>query len=521
MIRGTADSFYGYLHLLMVMKTILVFGAGKSATALINYLITNAEKENWQVVVADANLEQASKKIGTSTHGEAVSFDINNADERGDHINKADIVISLMPPALHFLIAQDCIRFKKNLLTASYVDEQMRSLKNEIEENGLLFLCEMGLDPGIDHMSARKMIDEIQGSGGQIHSFLSHCGGLVAAESDDNPWHYKISWNPRNVVNAGKSGAIFKLDGEIKELEYTDLFAEKRYVPVPGHEVLCWYPNRDSLSYIPIYGLQDCATFIRTTLRHPDFIYGWKNIIDLNLTTEKKEYDTDGKTLSEFFKEHLDKNGFSEWLEQKLHDQFDSTRGLLAELVNLVELEQKAAEKGIEQVEEFMVVDDNGDLKNIDIDDLKVNAAATLADKMHDASLTLKQLFFLGMDDEKTQINRGSCSAADVLQFALENKLALQAEDKDLVVMLHEFEYKLGRDNYRATSTLVVKGENEMDTAMARTVGLPLGIAARLILNGTIQTKGLHIPVSAAIYEPVLKELALHGIAFSEQTQML
>jgi saccharopine dehydrogenase-like NADP-dependent oxidoreductase len=290
---------------------------------------------------------------------------VNNDETRKEQIQQADIVISLMPPALHFLIAKDCIACKKNLLTASYVDEQMRSLQDSIKANGLLFLCEMGLDPGIDHMSAKKMIDEIHEDGGKIHSFLSHCGGLVAPESDDNPWHYKISWNPRNVVNAGKAGAIYKQDGEIKELEYKELFANKNYVSIPDHGVLCWYPNRDSLSYISLYGMQDCNTFIRTTLRHPDFMYGWKNLVDLNITDEKSLYDTKGKSLMTFFKEHMERNGFSEWLEHRLTEQFDSTKNLLAELVNLVELEQKAAEKGIEQVEEFMVVDDNGDLKQL------------------------------------------------------------------------------------------------------------------------------------------------------------
>jgi len=503
------------------MKQVLLFGAGKSASVLIEYLLDNAPKENWFLTLVDADLQAAQKKIADSPHGKAVSFDINNADQRIAVIGNADIVISLMPPSLHLLIAKDCILKKKNLLTASYVDENMKALRAEIEANGLLFLCELGLDPGIDHMSAKKMIDDIHESNGEIYSFLSHCGGLVAPESDNNPWHYKISWNPRNVVMAGKAGAIFKQAGEIKELEYKDLFSEKRYVPVPGHEVLCWYPNRDSLSYISTYGLEQADTFIRTTLRHPDFIYGWKNVVELNLTNENTRYDTNEKTLSGFFHEHMEKNGFSEWLEQKLHDQFDSTKNLLAELVNLVELEQKAAEKGVEQVEEFMVVDDNGDLKHIDIDDLKVNAAATLADKMHDASLTLKQLFFLGMDDDTTVIGKGNCSAADVLQFAIENKLALREDDKDMVVMLHEIEFTRANKKYKSTSTLLQTGKDDVHTAMAKTVGLPLGIAAKLILNGTIQLKGLHIPVSKEIYEPVLAELKLQGIVFKEEMQEL
>jgi saccharopine dehydrogenase-like NADP-dependent oxidoreductase len=503
------------------MKQILLFGAGKSATVLIDYLLKNAEAQNWVLTVVDADLATAEKKIGDSSFGKAVSFDIANEEERHEYINIADIVISLLPPALHFLIAKDCVRFRKNLLTASYVDEQMRSLKNEIADNGLLFLCEMGLDPGIDHMSAKKLIDGIRNEGGTIHSFYSHCGGLIAPDSDNNPWHYKISWNPRNVVTAGQAGAIFKQNGEIKELEYKELFAEKRFVSIPDYDALCWYPNRDSLSYISLYGLEECDTFIRTTLRHPDFIYGWKNVIETNLTSEKQTYNTDEKTLGQLFKEHMDNNGFSEWLEEKLREQFDSTKNLLAELVNLVELEKKAEEKGTEAVEEFMVVDEQGDLKKIDIDDLKVNAASTLADKMHDASLTLKQLFYLGLDDTETMVNKGECSAACILQFALEKKLALQPGDKDMVIMQHEIEFDKRGKKYKSTSTLLLTGEDDVHTAMAKTVGLPLGIAAKLILNGTIRLKGLHIPVVKEIYEPVLQELKLNGIEFKERMEEL
>ena len=503
------------------MKNVLLFGAGKSATVLIDYLLKTAEEEVWTVTVVDANIELAREKVGNSPVGRAVSFDISDEEQRRAYISESALVISLMPPALHHLVAADCILFKKNLLTASYVDAQMKAMENEIAANGLLFLCEMGLDPGIDHMSAKKIIDDIVFEEGVITSFLSHCGGLVAPASDNNPWHYKISWNPRNVVNAGKAGAIFKKDGAIEEWNYEDLFAEKRFVSVPDHEVLCWYPNRDSLSYIPVYGLEQCETFIRTTLRHPDFIYGWKNVVELKLTAEETVYETDGKSLAQFFKEHMDAHQFGPWLEQKLHEQFDSTKQLLQELLNLSQLEEEAARKGVEPVEDFMVVDETGDLQQLNIDDLKINAATVLADKMHDAKLTLKQLFFLGMDDERTLINRGRCSAADVLQFALEQKLALQPGDCDLVVMLHEIEFTKQQERYKTVSSLVLEGENDAHTAMAKTVGLPLGIAARLILTDKLKITGLKIPVDKEIYEPVLKELELHGVVFREQTVLV
>lgn len=340
-------------------------------------------------------------------------------------------------------------------------------------------------------------------------------------ESDDNPWHYKISWNPRNLVTAGKAGAVFKQNGETKQLAYEDLFAEKRYVAMPGAEPLCWYPNRNSLSYMETYGLHGTDTFVRTTLRHPDFIYGWKNLIELKLTNEEKQYETGGKTLLQFFKEHMERNGFGEWLQQKLHEQFDSTKSLLSELMNLVKLEEEAAEKGIDPVEEFMMVDDNGDLQNVDIDRLKISAAATLADRMHDANLTLKQLFFLGLDDDTTQVNLGECSAADVLQLALEKKLTLQPGDRDRVVMLHEIIYTKNGDTYKATASLVLDGEDDRRTAMAQTVGMPLALAAKFVLNETFRQKGLHIPVEQSFYEPLLNELSQHGIRFTEETVLL
>ena len=503
------------------MRQILLFGAGKSSTALIEYFLVNALAENWRLTVVDAMLEIVAEKMGQSPYGTPMAFDITNDEKRKAVIQSSDIIISLMPPALHILIAKDCLAAKKNLLTASYVDSQIKELENEIEAAGLLFLCEMGLDPGIDHMSAKRLIDEIHAEGGKITSFFSHCGGLVAPENDDNPWHYKISWNPRNVVMAGKAGAIFKQDGAIKELSYEDLFAEKRAVKIPDGDLLCWYPNRDSLSYISVYGLQETDTFIRTTLRHPDFMYGWKNLIDLKLTTEEKIYRTEGKTLMQFFKEHMELNGFGEWLQQRLHEQFDSTKNLLSELVNLVKLEEDAAKKGIEPVEEFMLVDDKGDLQNIDIDYLKISAAATLADRMHDANLTLKQLFYLGMDDEETMLNPGQCSAADVLQFALEKKLMLQPDDKDMIVMLHEISYQKEETEYKAISSFTLKGEDGRRTAMAQTVGLPLAIATKLILDGKLGLKGLHIPIHKEVYEPVLQELSKQGIQFKEETVLV
>src|SRR5665647_1683316 len=257
------------------MKTILLFGAGKSATSLIEYLGKCCDQNDWKFFVCDADLSLAESKIKNFKSARAVSIDVSNVEKRHELIPGSDIVISMLPPGLHFLVAKDCVMFSKNLLTASYVDEKIRSLKNEIEQKGLLFLGEMGLDPGIDHMSAMKMINDIKKEGGKITSFKSHCGGLVSPESDDNPWHYKITWNPGNIVMAGSSGAVYKLNGSIVTIPYHKIFTDNEVVNVPGLFPLAWYPNRDSLTYIDTYRLQDADTFIRTTLRHASFCHGW------------------------------------------------------------------------------------------------------------------------------------------------------------------------------------------------------------------------------------------------------
>lgn len=487
------------------MKQVLLFGAGKSSTVLIDYLLSHAKTENWELVVADANLQLAQDKIKGSPAGRAVSFDVLDKEKRQAFTRQCAIVISMLPPALHREVAKDCLRFSKHLLTASYLDDELRGLETEIREKNLLFLGEMGLDPGIDHMSAMKLINEIRSSGGKLTSFQSHCGGLVAPESDDNPWHYKISWNPKNIVLAGKAGAHYRENGAEKKLSYEELFTTCKMVEIPGLGSLSWYANRDSLSYTTLYGLQDIPTFIRTTLRHPDFMYGWKNLIDLKLTDETPQYDTGGRTLADIFKEHMDKNGFDEWLQKKFGERFSKTK-------DMPEKQKEREAQGTGTPELLMTADEKNGM-----DEVKTRGAASIGHTMHKADLALRQLFYLGLGDDTTKVNKGRCSPADILQFALETRLALQPEDKDMIVMLHELEYESAGKKQAVSSSLVVKGENSRYTAMAKTVGLPLGIAARLILNGRLQLRGLHIPVVSEIYTPVLKELEEHGIKFQEE----
>jgi saccharopine dehydrogenase-like NADP-dependent oxidoreductase len=500
------------------MKNILLFGAGKSATVLIDYLKTIAQENQWNVTIADVNLDTITQKIGGHKNLTAVALDIENTPIRNSLIANADIVISLMPPHLHFLIAQDCLQLSKNMLTASYIDEATNALNNEAKNKGILFLYEMGLDPGIDHMSAMKLINEIKENGGKITSFISHCGGLVAPQSDDNCWHYKISWNPKNVVMAGKAGATFLEKLKQEKIEYNNLFDTSKLVAINDNEQLAFYANRDSLGYIKTYNLEGIETFIRTTLRHPEFIFGWKNIIDLKLTNEDKIYDTNGLSLANFYKQHFDKNGCNNWLDEMLMQKLNNAKETMEKLMQILEIEEETLQNGEAAQQQIMMVDQNGTLNTIEVNEVKDQAATYVADSMNEANLSVQQLVFLGLDDNETIINKGLCSACDVLQFALEQKLVLQPHDKDMIIMLHEIEFWQQNKKYKTTSLLKVIGNNSTHTAMAKTVGLPLGIAVKLILEGAIKETGLHIPIQPNIYNLVLEELAKHNIIFEEKT---
>ena len=422
------------------MKTILLLGAGKSATVLIDYLLKETEANKWKFIIADVNKEQILLKTKNSKFAEAIQIDITNEQQREAIIKRAHVVISMMPPALHFLIAKDCVEYRKHLLTASYLDNNIKSLQQEIGHRKLFFLCEAGLDPGIDHMSAMKIIEGIKNKGGEITSFKSHCGGLVAPESDDNPWNYKISWNPRNVVLAGKAGAEYKINDAITHKNYKDLFINCFPVKVDGLKNLVAYPNRDSLNYIAIYKLQTAATFVRTTLRYPSFCMGWDAIVKADLANDTIEIESRNVT-------------FKKW-------------------------------------------------------------SLAIVPFVNEGNKLI--LEFLGLFTDE-MVPRWVKKSADILQYLLETKLGMQPTDKDMIVMLHQLEYMLAGKLIKLESSLVVKGEDNLRTAMAKTVGLPLGIAAKLILNGGINMVGLYLPIIKEIYEPILIELEQAGIIFKER----
>jgi saccharopine dehydrogenase (NADP+, L-glutamate forming) len=430
------------------MKEILVAGAGKSSVFLIEYLLQHAAEKNLHITVADVFWENAIDKINKSKHGTAEKLDVNDIEKRQQLVRKSDIVISMLPPALHIELAKDCLLFEKHLLTASYTDDAVKKMSGEIEKKNVLFLYEMGLDPGIDHMSAMQMIHAIQKDGGKIISFKSHCGGLVAPESDNNPWHYKISWNPANVVRAGKAGASFKEDGEIKKLTYEHLFSLENKVIV-NDEVYSFYANRDSLTYIDLYNLHEAKTFVRTTLRHPDFIEGWAKIVKLKLTDETTKIQTNGLSPADFFKNYIDKNGLRRYLPT-------------------------------------------------------------------DPQM-LEQFAFLDFYDDGEHINKGLLTPCEVLQYLLEKTLVLTPSDKDMIVMLHEIEFEKNSNTHLHKSSLVVIGDDNIHTAMAKTVGLPLAIAATKILDGTIKLRGLHIPIVPEIYNVAMSELEKLGVKFEQQ----
>ncbi len=438
---------------------LVLFGAGKSTGVLINYLKKIATRHQWHMLVADHDLATAEQKVGDHPYIKACQVNITDNNARQALVASAEVIISMLPHAMHYLVAQDCITFSKHLLTASYIDEKIRALQEAIQKKDLLFLCEMGLDPGIDHMSAMKILDEINKEKGLVTSFKSHCGGLVAPESDDNPWHYKISWNPRNIVLAGIAGAEYLEKGEKVTCDYAHIFAGRNLVNITTNMQLAYYPNRDSLSYRSLYQLGQASTFVRTTLRHPDFMKGWNYIVMLKLTDEQIFHETNSMTVAQFFEMHLREYGYT--------------------------------------IPGFPFTSES----------FEKDAAST--------SLFKKQLVFLGLHEQQL-IGKGRCSAADIFQAILEEKLALQPTDKDMIVMLHEVEYEVNGCKEKNHSSLIVKGENSQLTAMAKTVGLPLGIAAHLLLKGELAVRGLHIPVIPEIYEPVLAELKEEGICFTE-----
>lgn len=438
------------------MKQILVVGAGRSASSLIEYLVSRAAFNDWFVVVADYDLKLSESKVSNSEHSSAISFDVNNQEQREKMVSSSELVISMLPAHMHILLASDCIKFAKNMVTASYVSDQIKSLHNDAIEKDIIILNEIGLDPGIDHMSAKKMIDEVHENGGQITSFKSFCGGLVAPEFDNNPWNYKFTWNPRNVVLAGQSTATYIHNGKYKYIPYHSLFTKTEEIEILNEGIFEAYPNRDSLSYREIYDLPNISTMLRGTLRKKGFCSAWNIFVSLGMTDDSVLITNLGDmTWKSFLNSFLD---------------YDNQNSVQQKLIN----------------------------------------------KLSITSEELKKLEWLGiLSDEKVKLSKGT--PAQFLQELLESKLNLEKGDKDMIVMQHLLEYSISNQSKKLTSSLVLKGMDDLNTAMSMTVGLPVAIATELILNNKISKKGVVIPIHKEIYNPVLEKLKEFGIEFIEE----
>jgi saccharopine dehydrogenase-like NADP-dependent oxidoreductase len=441
------------------MKNVLVIGAGRSATVFINYILEQAKDNNFMVTVADANLEQVQRKINNHPNGRAAWLDASRHNDRRDLIQRHDVVVSLLPPQMHLEVAQDCIVMGKHMVTASYVSKQVFRLGDEARQRALVFMNELGLDPGIDHMSAMQRIHAIQKKGGTITSFYSYTGGLVAPESDDNPWHYKFSWNPRNVVLAGQGTAQFLEDGKLKYIPYRRLFRQYRLIDIPGMGPFEVYANRDSLMYRDAYGLGNIKTMLRGTIRANGFCDAWNALVRIGLTDATFPIvDSDKLTY---------------------HDLMEAFLGISQHTGSVKD-----------RVAKLLEVDPEGEI-------------------MH-------KLEWLGLFSKK-RIKVKDATPALILENLLLEKWAMKPSDKDMVIMQHVFEYEINRKKKKLTSTLVMKGENSEHTAMSKLVGLPLGIFVKLLMQGKISTTGVNIPTMPEVYEPIMEELETLGISFIEE----
>ena len=444
------------------MRHILIIGAGRSASSLIQYLLNRSEAENLHLTIGDLSLELAQRKTNHHKNATAIAIDIFNATQRQTEIQKADIVISMLPAHLHIEVAKDCITYKKHMVTASYVSDAMQALDAAAKENNLVFMNEIGLDPGIDHMSAMKVIDDIREQGGKIILFESFCGGLVAPESDTNLWNYKFTWAPRNVVLAGQGGAAkFIQEGTYKYIPYHKLFRRTEFLEVEGYGRFEGYANRDSLKYRSVYGLDDALTLYRGTIRKVGFSRAWNLFVQLGMTDDTYAIDN-SETISyrEFTNLFLPYHP-TDSVEIKLRLQL-----------------------GIEQ------------------DDI-----------------IWDRLLELDLFNPKKIVGLKEATPAQILEKILTDSWTLEPNDKDMIVMYHKFGYEINGVQKQIDSKMVCIGEDQTYTAMAKTVGLPVAIATLHILNGNIKTPGVQLPITKEVYGPILKELENFGIHFKE-TQM-
>ncbi len=442
------------------MRNILIIGAGQSASSLIQYLLEKSQSENLFITIGDISIESAQKFTNGHPNAKGVLLDVFNKEQRETAVKNSDMVISMLPARFHIEVAKDCITFEKNLVTASYISDEMQALDAAAKEKGLVFMNEIGVDPGIDHMSAMQVIDRIKDAGGKLLMFESFTGGLIAPESDDNLWNYKFTWNPRNVVLAGQGGAAeFIQEGKYKYIPYNRLFRRTEIIEIDGYGKFEVYANRNSLKYQSVYKLEDILTLYRGTIRRVGFSKAWNIFVQLGMTDDSYTIpNSENLTYREFVNLFLPYSP-SDSVELKLRHNL-----------------------------------------KIDQDDL-------MWDKLEELDI---------FNGDKT-LGIKDATPAKALQKILMDQWSLAEKDKDMIVMYHKFGYELDGKKYRIDSNMVILGDDQTYTAMAKTVGLPVAIASIKILNKEITTPGVQRPLTKEVYEPILKELEDYGVYFTEK----
>ncbi|MDG1013770.1 MAG: saccharopine dehydrogenase C-terminal domain-containing protein [Flavobacteriaceae bacterium] len=442
------------------MRKILMIGAGKSASYLVKYFLDRSISEKLEITIGDLDLTNAKKWTENNPNANTLKLDIFDKESRKKAIKSADIVVSMLPARFHIEVAKDCLYFGKHMVTASYVSKEMQDLNEQVKAKKLVFLNEIGVDPGIDHMSAMQVIDRIRESGGNILLFESFTGGLMAPESDTNLWNYKFTWNPRNVVLAGQGGAAkFLQEGKFKYIPYHRLFRRTEFLEVDGYGRFEAYANRDSLKYKEVYGLDFIKTLYRGTIRRVGFSRAWQIFVILGLTDDSyKIPNSENMSYREFINSFLP------------YSPTDS-----------VELKLRYK--------------------------LKIDQDDVLWEKLEE----------LDIFNANKKVMLKNASPAQILQKILLDSWSLDSDDKDMIVMYHKFGYELDGEKHQIDATMVCTGEDQTFTAMAKTVGLPVGIATLAILNNKIKRYGVQIPNNKDVYEPILSELEEYGIIFKEK----
>ncbi len=439
------------------MSKVLILGAGLVARPLVRYLLGH----DFEVVVASRTVSKAVKLVDNHPMGTAKELNLKDEESLKKEVLKADLVISMVPYAFHTTVARYCIEYKKNMVTTSYVSEAMTNLNDAAKNAGILILNELGLDPGIDHMEAMRIIHEVKNAGGEISSFISYCGGLPAPEANTNPYGYKFSWSPIGVLLAGKNPAEYKKDGEKVSISSEDLFLNSVNIHIMGLGDFEGYPNRNSLPYIDLYGIQSTKSILRGTLRNIGWCATLKKIVDLHLL-DQEERDWTGFTYASFLRKLM-----IDPIEQNL-------RRALGQYLN---------------------IDENSEI--------------------------IDRLEWLGLLED-SPLSRTQASPLDIIGDKMLEKLQYEEGERDMIILQHTFEdvYPDGKKE-RIMSTLIDFGIPNGDSSMSRTVGLPPAIGTRLILEGKINLTGVHIPVIPEIYMPILAELKEIGIEFKENREII